>query len=57
VPLDPPLFTIDGRFTFTGGAGRFAGATGGGDASGMQNFTTGDVTVSLVGTISDVGSK
>ena len=57
VPLDPPLFTIDGRFTFTGGTGRFAGATGGGHATGVQNLATGDVTVSLVGTISNVGSN
>jgi hypothetical protein len=57
VPLDPPLFTVDGHFTVTGGTGRFAGATGGGDASGVQNLATGDVTVSLVGTISSVGSN
>jgi hypothetical protein len=57
VPLDPPLFTIVGQFTFTGGTGRFAGATGGGDASGVQNLASGDVTVSLVGTISNVGSS
>jgi hypothetical protein len=55
VPLDPPLFTVDGHFTITGGTGRFAGATGDGDASGVQNLATGDVTVSLVGTISSVG--
>jgi hypothetical protein len=57
VPLEPPLFTIDGHFTFTGGTGRFAGATGGGDASGVQNLATGDATVTLVGTISSVGSS
>jgi hypothetical protein len=57
VPLDPPLFSIDGQFTFTGGTGRFAGATGGGDASGVQNLATGDATVELVGTISNVGSN
>lgn len=57
VPLDPPLFTVDGHFTITGGTGRFAGATGGGDASGVQNLATGEVTVSLVGTISSVGSN
>jgi hypothetical protein len=57
VPLDPPLFTIDGEFTFTGGTGRFTGATGGGDASGVQNLATGEATVSLVGTISNVGSN
>jgi hypothetical protein len=57
VPLDPPLFTIDGHFSITGGTGRFTGATGGGEASGVQNLATGDVTVSLVGTISSVGSN
>jgi hypothetical protein len=56
VPLSPPLFTIDGHFTITGGTGRFAGTTGGGEASGVQDLATGDVTVSLVGTISSVGS-
>jgi hypothetical protein len=55
-PLEPPLFSVDGAFTFTGGTGRFAGATGGGDASGVQNLATGDATVSLLGTISNVGS-
>lgn len=57
VPLAPPLFNIDGHFTITGGTGRFARSTGGGDASGVQNLATGDVTVSLVGTISSVGSN
>ena len=57
VPLDAPLFNIDGHFTITGGTGRFAGSTGGGDASGVQNLATGDVKVSLVGTISSVGSN
>ena len=56
VPLDPPLFSIDGHFAFTGGTGRFASATGGGDASGVQNLSTGDATVVLEGTISSVGS-
>lgn len=56
VPLEPPLFSIDGQFTFDGGTGRFAGATGGGEATGVQNLATGEVTVSLVGTISSVGS-
>ena len=56
LPLEPPLFSIDGHFTFTGGTGRFAGATGGGDASGVQNLATGEATVTLVGTISSVGS-
>jgi hypothetical protein len=57
VPLDPPIFSIYGQFAFTGGTGRFADATGGGDASGVQNLATGDATVELVGTISNVGSN
>ena len=57
VPLEPPLFAIDGQFLFTGGSGRFASATGGGNASGVQNLATGDVTVELVGTISSIGSN
>ena len=57
VPLEPPLFAIDGQFLFTGGSGRFATATGGGNASGVQNLATGDVTVELVGTISSIGSN
>jgi hypothetical protein len=57
VPLDQPLFTIVGHFTFTGGTGRFAGASGGGNASGVQNLATGEATVVLEGTISSVGSS
>ncbi len=57
MPLEPPLFTIDGAFTFTGGTGRFDGATGGGDASGTQDLATGAATVVLEGTISSVGSS
>ena len=56
VPLAPPLFSIDGPFTITGGTGRFTGATGGGDVSGVQNLATGDATISFVGTVSSVGS-
>jgi len=56
VPLAPPLFSIDGPFTITGGTGRFTGATGGGDVSGVQNLATGDARISLVGTVSSVGS-
>jgi hypothetical protein len=57
VPLEPPLFSIDGQFTFDGGTGRFAGVTGGGEVTGVQNLATGEVTVSLVGTISRVRSN
>ena len=57
VPLEPPLFAIDGQFTFVGGTGRFADATGGGDASGVQNLATGEATVELLGTISSIGSN
>jgi hypothetical protein len=56
-PLDPPLAGIDGEFMFTGGTGRFIGATGGGEASGVQNFATGDATVVLEGRISSVGAS
>jgi hypothetical protein len=57
LPLEPPVFTLDGRFTFTGGTGRFDGATGGGDASGTQDLATGAATVVLEGSISSVGSS
>ena len=57
LPLAPPLVAIDGELTFTGGTGRFAGATGSGVASGEQNLATGDATVVLEGTISSVGSN
>lgn len=57
LPLEPPLAAIDGAFTFTGGTGRFEGATGGGDASGVQNLATGEATVVLDGSISSVGSN
>ena len=57
LPLEPPLAAIDGAFTNTGGTGRFEGVTGGGDASGVQNFATGEATVVLDGTISSVGSN
>jgi hypothetical protein len=52
VPIAPPIFAINGNFTFTGGTGRFEGATGGGTASGEQDLSTGDATVFLDGTIS-----
>jgi hypothetical protein len=57
IPLEPPLAGIDGRFTFTGGTGRFVGVSGGGVASGTQNLATGDATVELEGTISSVGAS
>jgi hypothetical protein len=57
LPLEPPLAAIDGALTFTGGTGRFEGATGGGDASGVQNLATGEATVVLDATISSVGSN
>ena len=53
---DPTVSLIDGVFTFTGGTGRFEGATGGGTASGKQ-FTTGSAELKLDGTITSVGSK
>jgi hypothetical protein len=57
VPLAPPVYAVDGRWTITGGTGRFAGATGGGDASGELNLAASSGTVVLDGTISTVGSS
>ncbi len=54
----PGLFQVDGVFTIDGGTGRFANASGGGDASGETNLAdpAGPVTVILDGSISTVGS-
>jgi hypothetical protein len=46
------LFTFSGAvFTLTGGTGAFAGAAGGGLASGVVNLITGATSVSLVGQV------
>jgi hypothetical protein len=54
----PGLFQVDGVFTIEGGTGRFANASGGGDASGETNLAdpAGPATVILDGSISTVGS-
>ena len=49
------LYRIDGRFAIEAGTGRFAGATGGGLASGLQNLTTGEASVVLDGIITYPG--
>jgi hypothetical protein len=52
VPIAPPVsFGIIGTFIITGGTGNFAGATGGGSASGTQDFATGEFTLQLNGTV------
>jgi hypothetical protein len=55
----PGLFQVDGEFTIEGGTGRFANASGGGEASGETNLAdpAGPVTVILDGSISTVGSN
>ena len=55
LPVDEGRFSINGAFTIEGGTGRFAGATGGGDASGILN-PDGTSDVLLQGVISTVGS-
>jgi hypothetical protein len=54
----PGLFQVDGEFTIEGGTGRFANASGGGEASGETNLAdpAGPATVILDGSISTVGS-
>jgi hypothetical protein len=54
----PGLFQVDGVFTIEGGTGRFANASGGGDASGETDLAdpAGPATVILAGSISTVGS-
>ena len=47
----PTVFALDGTFTITSGTGEFAGATGGGDASGTNDVVSGANTVHLAGTI------
>jgi hypothetical protein len=54
----PGVFEVDGEFTIEGGTGRFANASGGGEASGETNLAdpAGPVTVILDGRITTVGS-
>lgn len=44
-----------GTFTFTGGTGRFEGATGSADIIGLANVVTGQATYSFDGTVSLAG--
>lgn len=41
--VTPDLFYIDGTFVITGGTGRFAGASGGGAATGMTDLLTSEI--------------
>jgi hypothetical protein len=41
--VTPNLFYIDGTFLITGGTGRFAGASGGGAATGMTDLLTSEI--------------
>jgi hypothetical protein len=45
------IYVIDGQFTITGGTGRYAGATGGATATGLQNSATGYFGLVLSGSI------
>ncbi|MBX2990088.1 MAG: hypothetical protein KF749_02855 [Bacteroidetes bacterium] len=49
---DPTVFALTGSFSFTGGTGRFAHATGSGTPSGSVQVTTGDFILNLEGSIS-----
>jgi hypothetical protein len=53
----PPVVEIQGVFVITGGTRRFAGATGGGRASGTLGLVLGDFTLALDGTVSSPGSR
>ena len=57
VPTSQTTFTIHGQWIFTGGTGRFQGATGSGVATGDVNLVTGASPHQLTGTISTVGSS
>ena len=48
---DPTLLKILGNTTFSGGTGRFAGATGQGIARGTLNVATGETLLVGVGTL------
>ena len=48
---NPTTGIATGVFVFTGGTGRFDGASGSGDFVVMQNLDTGDFTLTGVGTI------
>lgn len=50
-PVAPGLLHGTGRWTVTGGTGRFSGATGSGSLDGYLNFNTGTFNVNLAGTV------
>lgn len=58
-PITPGVFSIQGEWQFTGGTGRFVGASGAGAYSGQLNFTgeaTGVGHFEAEGTLSSPGS-
>lgn len=52
---DSTIFNINGAFTITGGTGIFAGATGGGSATGTLSVVTGHFTLFLHGSVAAPG--
>jgi len=50
-PTGPGVFRGTGRWTVSGGTGRFAGATGEGSAGGGADFNAGTFTMFLDGTV------
>jgi hypothetical protein len=48
---NPAIFGINAQWEVTAGSGAFAGATGGGTATGQANVGSGDGSISLSGTI------
>ncbi len=48
----PPIYSIAGTYTLTGGTGRFSGANGTGTLQGLENMTTNQGQLQLSGTIS-----
>lgn len=54
---EPTELAWIGAWEFTGGTGRFAGASGQGDGSGLNNLATGGGTSELTGSISTVGGS
>jgi hypothetical protein len=55
-PLSATVIRLDGTFTVTGGARRFAGASGGGSVTGQVDLAAGTLELSFDGSISSVGS-
>lgn len=48
----PPFYTVEGQVIFTGGTGRFSGASGDGELRGGSNISTGQAQYTLKGKIS-----